>query len=84
KWAGTIRGEYYRDSDGFITGIAQTLAEGTLTVEYRPWDLLILKLEGRYDHSTASVFNTSTVLPDGTLSKATDQVLIVLGAVAAF
>ena len=84
KWAGTIRGEYYRDSDGFITGVAQTLAEGTLTIEYRPWELLILKLEGRYDHSTASVFNTSTVLPDGTPSKATDQVLVVLGAVAAF
>jgi len=84
KWAGTIRGEYYRDTDGFITGVAQTLAEGTLTIEYRPWDLLILKLEGRYDHSTASVFNTSTVLPDGTPGKATDQVLVVLGAVAAF
>jgi len=84
KWAGTIRGEYYRDSDGFITGVAQTLAEGTLTIEYRPWDLLILKLEGRYDHSTASVFNTSTMLPDGTPGKATDQVLVVLGAVAAF
>ena len=84
KWATAARAEYYRDSDGLISGVAQTLVEGTLTLEYRPWDLLILKLEGRYDHSTAPVFNTSTVLPDGTPSKATDQVLVVLGAVAAF
>ncbi|RPH70179.1 MAG: porin [Myxococcaceae bacterium] len=84
KWATSVRGEYYRDSDGYITGVAQTLVEGTLTLECRPWEILILKLEGRYDHSTASVFNTSTVLPDGTPSTAKDQVLVVLGAVAAF
>ena len=84
KWATAARAEYYRDSDGLISGVAQTLVEGTLTFEYRPWEILILKLEGRYDHSTASVFNTSTLLPDGTPSKAQDQVLVVLGAVAAF
>ena len=84
RWALALRAELYRDPDGFISGFAQTLTEGTLTVEYRPWDILIVKLEGRYDHSTASVFNTSTLLPDGTPSKAQDQVLVVLGAVAAF
>src|SRR4029450_8903368 len=50
----------------------------------RPWEILILKLEGRYDHSTAPVFNTSTVLTDGTPGKAKDQFLVVLGAEAAF
>ena len=54
-----LRVEFYRDAEGVISGMAQTLVEGTLTVEYRPWDILILKLEGRYDHSTASVFSTS-------------------------
>jgi putative OmpL-like beta-barrel porin-2 len=84
RWATAARAEYYRDSDGLMSGVAQTLVEGTLTLEFRPWEILILKLEGRYDHSTAQVFNASTVLPDGTLGKVQDQVLIVLGAVAAF
>jgi len=84
KWAAALRVEYYRDAQGLISGTAQTLAEGTLTVEYRPWDILILKLEGRYDHSTASVFNNSDILPDGSLGKVQSQGLIVLGAVAAF
>jgi Putative beta-barrel porin-2, OmpL-like. bbp2 len=84
KWATAARAEYYRDSDGLISGVPQTLLEGTLTLEYRPWEILILKLEGRYDHSTAPVFNTSTVLTDGTPGKAKDQFLVVLGAVAAF
>jgi hypothetical protein len=84
RWAAALRAELYRDSDGLISGVAQTLVEGTLTLEYRPWDILLLKLEGRYDHSTAPVFNASTVLPDGRISQVQDQVLIVLGAAAAF
>ena len=84
RWTGVLRVELYRDPDGFISGVAQTLVEGTLTVEYRPWDILILKLEGRYDHSTAPVFNGSTVLPNDKPSTVQDQVLVVLGAVAAF
>ena len=66
-----------------MSGTPQTLAEGTLTVEYRPWEILMLKLEGRYDHSTASVFSNSAVFPDGSLGKVQSQGLVVLGAVAA-
>jgi hypothetical protein len=84
RWAAALRVEYYRDAQGLMSGVAQTLTEGTLTIEYRPWDILILKLEGRYDHSTAAVFNSSTVLADGTPSKVQSQGLILLGAVAAF
>jgi Putative beta-barrel porin-2, OmpL-like. bbp2 len=84
RWATTLRAEYYRDSDGFISGVAQTLVEGTLTVEFRPWEILILKLEGRYDHSTAPVFNSGTVLADGIPNRVQSQGLIVLGAVASF
>jgi hypothetical protein len=55
----TARVEVYRDAQGAITGTGETLAEGTLTCEWRPVEQLILKAEGRYDHSTADVFGTS-------------------------
>ncbi len=73
------RVEYFHDPDNGITGLAQTLWEGTLTFEYRPHPQLILKLEGRYDHSTADSFGG----PDGPLTKR-DELLFVLGAVATF
>ena len=67
-----------------LNGWPQTLVEGTLTVEFRPWQILLIKLEGRYDHSIAHVFGASPKLPDVLPSKVQDQVLVVLGAVAAF
>jgi hypothetical protein len=72
-----LRAEYYDDRDGFMSGTPQTLLGGTATLEIRPADHLILKLEGRYDHSDASVFKTS----DGTSQS---QALAVAGAVATF
>ncbi len=84
RWAAAVRTEVYRDAEGYMTGTPQTLVEGTLTLEFRPWQILLLKLEGRYDHSTAHVFGASPKLADGLPSKVQDQVLIVLGAVAAF
>jgi hypothetical protein len=84
RWAATVRAEVYRDPEGVMSGTPQTLVEGTLTVEFRPWQILLLKLEGRYDHSTAHVFGASPKLASGLPSKVQDQVLIVLGAVAAF
>lgn len=84
RWAAAVRAEVYRDPEGVMSGTPQTLVEGTLTVEFRPWQILLLKLEGRYDHSTAHVFGASPKLADGLPSKVQDQVLIVLGAVAAF
>jgi hypothetical protein len=72
-----VRAEYYDDRDGFMSGTSQTLTDGTATLEVRPADHLLLKLEGRYDHSGASVFRTS----DG-FSNA--QALAIASAVAAF
>ena len=49
--------ESFRDPRGGISGFAQTLDEQTLTYELRPQQHLIVKLEGRRDHSTAPVFS---------------------------
>ncbi|HEX2832674.1 MAG TPA: porin [Thermoanaerobaculia bacterium] len=51
-----IRAEQFRDPDAGISGAAQTLREATLTYELRPREHLILKLETRYDRSSARVF----------------------------
>ena len=74
-----LRAEYFHDPDNGITGFAQTLLEGTLTFEYRPHPQLILKLEARYDHSTADAFKGPS--EDDPRH---DQKLLVLGAVATF
>lgn len=85
-FAVTLRGEYFRDSDGGITGASQTLGEGTATLEWRPWEALILKLEGRYDRSTAPVFHAQGTHTDPMGANVPDtrkaQTLVVLGIVA--
>ncbi|HEX7193269.1 MAG TPA: outer membrane beta-barrel protein [Thermoanaerobaculia bacterium] len=68
-----FRAEHFRDPGAGISGFAQTLGEQTLTYELRPRKHLILKLEGRRDHSTAPVFNNST-----------DQKLAIASAVVTF
>jgi hypothetical protein len=72
-----VRAERFSDPDNGITGFAQKLWEATLTYEYRPSSNLILKFEGRHDHSTAEVFNKRA---GGTES----QTLAILGAVVTF
>ena len=59
KHAIAVRAERFRDPDAGISGFAQIVSEATLTYEHRPTAHLILKFEGRRDHSTASVFNGS-------------------------
>ena len=73
-----LRGEYYADPGAVISGAGQTLVEGTATLEYKPWEMLMLKLEGRHDRSTAAVFS------DASGGKVNTQTLVVLGAVAYF
>lgn len=51
-----VRGERFSDPDNGITGFAQKLWEATVTYELRLVTHLILKFEGRHDHSTAPVF----------------------------
>jgi Putative beta-barrel porin-2, OmpL-like. bbp2 len=51
-WAVAARGEYFRDPQGYRTGTNETnvsLATGTLTIEAKPTDNLILRLENRGD-----------------------------------
>jgi hypothetical protein len=56
RHAVALRAEQFHDPDNGISGAAQRLREATLTYEVRPQDHLILKLETRYDRSTAPVF----------------------------
>jgi len=84
RTAVALRGEYYDDGNGAISGIAQTLRELTMTLEHRPVERLILKLEGRYDRSSAEVFATRETGDDGTPLRRRPQFLVLLGVVAAF
>jgi len=77
RHAFAARIERFRDPDNGITGFAQTLTEGTLTYEFRPVASLILKFEGRHDHSTATVFNKR----DGTTDT---QTLAMISGVVTF
>jgi len=88
RTAFAVRGEYYDDEDGAISGIAQTLEEFTATLEHRPVSNLILKLEGRYDKSSTDVFageDTGLDGPDdGPTFHRDSQFLLLLGVVASF
>jgi hypothetical protein len=75
----SLRAEVFHDPEAGVSPLPQTLWGTTLTFEARPHPQLILKLEGRYDHSTADGFGG----PDGPLTKR-DEFLCVLGAVATF
>lgn len=79
-----LRAESYADEAGAISGVAQTLREVTLTFEHRPAERLILKLEGRYDRSTAAVFARDELDADGQPLRTRAQLLLLVGAVATF
>ena len=50
-WRLSVRGEYYDDHNGFLTGSGtkQKLSEGTFTLGYAPAKNFELRFEGRYD-----------------------------------
>jgi hypothetical protein len=56
RFAVTLRGELFWDLDGFRTGVAQRLMEGTITPELRITDALLFRGEFRIDQSDQSVF----------------------------
>jgi hypothetical protein len=76
--------ERFRDADGVITGVGESLTEGTLTLEARPVDALIIKLEGRADESSAAVFSTRNVGALGAPILTTAQRLVILSAAVVF
>ncbi|HSY52690.1 MAG TPA: outer membrane beta-barrel protein [Thermoanaerobaculia bacterium] len=73
-----VRIERFNDPEDGISGAAQKLTEATLTFEHHPVGNLILKIEGRRDHSTASVFTS------GRNGTSRDETIVVIGAVATF
>jgi len=78
-----LRAEYYDDGDGFFSGAAQVLRDGTATLELRPAKQLIVKLEGRHDIAGAPVF-TSQRDASGNATFSTTQTLAIASAVASF
>ncbi len=78
-----LRAEYYDDPDGFFSGTPQVLREGTATLELRPAEQLILKLEARHDTAGAPVFTSRRdAAGNATFSRA--QTLALASAVATF
>jgi hypothetical protein len=69
------RAEYLSDSDGHATGFSGNdieLVTGTLTLEVRPADFLIVRLDNRMDYSSRQIFkkgvrDTTGGLPTTTL-----------------
>jgi hypothetical protein len=57
------RVEWFDDPDGFMTGAAQTLKEGTLTGEFKLANGLLSRVEYRRDVSNIASFATSTGSP---------------------
>src|SRR6267143_2003235 len=57
KWCAIApRVEWFDDPQGFTTGTAQALKEGTLTFEVKPVDNLLWRIEYRRELSDAAVF----------------------------
>lgn len=54
--ATAARGEYYRDLQGFTTPVPVSLGTGTLSLEFRPADMLLFRLDSRYEQATDDVF----------------------------
>jgi hypothetical protein len=83
-WAAAVRGEWFRDPQGFMTGAVDptsgtpldvTIRTGTLTLEAKPNPYLIVRLENRIDSANQPVFRAG-------LTDASDvQVTTLLGVV---
>jgi hypothetical protein len=57
KNAIAARFEYFNDPDGFQTGTAQHLYEGTFTYEYKWIEGALMRIEYRYDASNVAFFH---------------------------
>jgi predicted porin len=56
QWRVSVRGEYLKDKDGFLTGSQQALKEGTITFGYAPVKSFELRAEFRYDKADQDTF----------------------------
>ena len=59
-----LRGEYFADPDGARTGLAQYLAEGTVTPEVRVSPRMLFRGDIRVDHSNRDAFEKKTGFVD--------------------
>jgi hypothetical protein len=61
RFSPAFRFEWYRDPQGFTSGVPQNLLGYTITLDYSlgngRWDRILLRPEWRYDHSTAKFFS---------------------------
>ncbi len=83
-WALAGRGEYYRDKNGYTTGTGYdiSLATGTLTIEAKPTDNLILRLENRGDFAVdAASGQSKKIFPKKVRDFAKNQFTTTLGVV---
>ncbi len=78
KQAWVVRLEWFRDKNGFSTGVAQTVREATLTYEIKQNKHLLWRIEARYDKSNNPVFLNR----GGTTKKS--QTTLLIGTVAMF
>ncbi len=60
KNAIALRAEYFNDPDGFQTGVAQHLYEGTFTYEYKWVEGALMRVEYRIDESNVNFFAKQT------------------------
>ena len=84
KWAFTPRLEWFKDRDGFSTGVAQEVKEVTLTGEYKMLEGLFGRLEYRRDWSDQPFFQRGASLDEFGIGTAKSQSTITLGVVAYF
>lgn len=64
NWRVSLRGEYLKDKDGFISGANQSLKEGTITVGYDPTKVFELRVEVRYDKAGEDIFTRAVTFPE--------------------
>lgn len=59
KWAVSVRGELLNDEDGVrvVAGTQAEYQEITATLEYKPWENTITRLEFRADHADKDLFS---------------------------
>jgi hypothetical protein len=71
KNAIALRAEYFNDPDGFQTGAAQHLYEGTFTYEYKWVEGALMRVEYRVDESNINYFakQTNPSLSKGAVSQ---------------
>jgi putative OmpL-like beta-barrel porin-2 len=79
KWAVSQRFEYFDDSEARSTGVDQILKEYTATLEFKPLNQLVTRLEYRRDWSTTQFFDRGN-----TPSSANNQDTLSLGLMYIF